>query len=234
MGEMTTGLEREGPLSQQQGLGAVERLVTEDNALLCLLLLALDERSHPGLPTANYAFVEFVRRTQHRLARKLLPLLRGDVHRTEDVVQETFLKVWKALPKFAPHRLGKGGVFAWLVKIAQNTAISQGRRKRPATDADFGPPTPDGSPRLPEPECPDADPSLQAQINEREVSVHDAIRQLHPSKQTVLRLHYHEDKSHKEIAELCGLTLGQVNMMLYSARQEIRARVENYVVGDRE
>ena len=45
--------------------------------------------------------------------------LQGKVD-ASDVVQETFLKVWKALPKFAPHRLGKGGVFAWLVKIAQN------------------------------------------------------------------------------------------------------------------
>jgi RNA polymerase sigma-70 factor, ECF subfamily len=233
MGEIA-GLEREGPLSQHQGTDPVERLVTEDTALISLLLLAQGARAHPGAPADNTAFVEFVRRTQHRLAHKLFPLLRGDVPRTEDVVQETFLKVWKALPKFAPDRLGKGGVFAWLVKIAQNTAISQGRRKRPSTNADFGTPAADGRPRLPEPECLDADPSLQAEINQRDERLHDAIRQLHPSKQTVLRLHYHEDKSHKEIAELCGLTLGQVNMMLYSARQEIKARVEKYVVGDRE
>jgi RNA polymerase sigma-70 factor (ECF subfamily) len=218
----------------------MEQFGPEALNLARLLLCAQSERAATGplrpvadaLPRKS-AFAEFVERTQHRLAQQVLPVVRGDVHRAEDVVQETYLKVWKALPQFDPAKLARRDPFAWLLKIARNTAISQGRRRRPTLRGTLTGPGGDIGPgRGIEPEAPEPGPVTRAEYNEREAALHRALGRLAEHKRTLLELHYREELSHREIAELCELTLGQVNMTLYSARQEIRTRLERYAGDD--
>jgi DNA-directed RNA polymerase specialized sigma24 family protein len=45
-------------------------------------------------------------------------------------------------------------------------------------------------------------------------------------------LHYRQERSHRQIADDQGLTTGQVNMTLYATRQELRAKLEKYVLDD--
>jgi RNA polymerase sigma-70 factor (ECF subfamily) len=227
-------------LSEQHATGSREPFGFEALDLARLLLCAQSERAAAGPPRAaavplprKSAFAEFVERTQHRLAQQVLPMVRGDVHRAEDVVQETYLKVWKALPQFDPARLARRDPFAWLLKIARNTAISQGRRRRPSLRGSLTAMSGDapGGPGI-EPETPEPGPVARAQYNEREAALYRALGRLAEHKRSLLELHYREELSHREIAELCELTLGQVNMTLYSARQEIRARLERYAGDD--
>ena len=51
----------------------------------------------------------------------------------EDIVQETFVKVWKNLKKFKPEQRFK----SWLLAIARNTTIDYIRKRRHANFSDF-------------------------------------------------------------------------------------------------
>jgi DNA-directed RNA polymerase specialized sigma24 family protein len=155
--------EREA-LSEQHGKGIREPL-DEDDALVRLLLEAQHERAcrprpepADGTPPRNSAFTEFVRRTERRLAQQVLPMVRGDVHQAEDVVQETYLRVWRGLAKFDPSKLAGGGPFAWLTTIAHNTAVSLSRRRRPVACSSLG--AADGL-GLPDPAAPEPGPSAR-------------------------------------------------------------------------
>src|SRR6201997_1538078 len=53
----------------------------------------------------------------------------GSLHDAEDLVQETFLRAWKAYDRFE----GKSSIRTWLHRIATNTCLSalEGRQRRP-------------------------------------------------------------------------------------------------------
>jgi RNA polymerase sigma-70 factor (ECF subfamily) len=70
------------------------------------------------------AFEELVRRTS-RLVFARLYLETGDVHRTEDLLQETLLTAFRSLHKLSEPRAFR----SWLLTIAQNVLIDSVRRK---------------------------------------------------------------------------------------------------------
>jgi RNA polymerase sigma-70 factor (ECF subfamily) len=80
----------------------------------------------PARRAPDDAFEELFSATHERLgaaARRMIP----DHHDAADVVQETYLKAWKALPHFR----GDAHVFTWLYAILLNTARTFLRRRRP-------------------------------------------------------------------------------------------------------
>ena len=58
----------------------------------------------------------------------------GSVHEAEDLVQETFLRAWKAAADFE----GRSSVRTWLYRIATNAALMnrRARRRRPSESLD--------------------------------------------------------------------------------------------------
>jgi len=57
----------------------------------------------------------------------VLPLVNGDVHAAEDVVQETMLRGWQHARELNPEHAG-----SWLHTVARNIAISAYHRRRRA------------------------------------------------------------------------------------------------------
>ena len=92
---------------------------------------ALVERVQAG---DKRAFDLLVLKYQHRLVKLIARYIR-DPSEVLDVAQESFLKAYRAIPKFR----GDSAFYTWLYRIAINTAknhlVSQGRRP-PDADID--------------------------------------------------------------------------------------------------
>jgi RNA polymerase sigma-70 factor (ECF subfamily) len=81
------------------------------------------------------AFELLVSKYQRKLMRLVSRLVR-DQAEAEDVVQEAFIKAYRALPQFR----GDSAFYTWLYRIGINTAknylVTQGRRAPTSTEAD--------------------------------------------------------------------------------------------------
>lgn len=123
----------------------------------------------------------------------------------EDLFQEVFLNVHKALPKFR----GEAAVATWLYRITVNTAINYlKKRDRHRTVI-----TVLSSLRIIETEEP---------IIAEATALEKPLRKLNPRQRLVLILSDVEEKKLEEIAEVTGLPLGTVKSTLHRAREAVK------------
>lgn len=158
------------------------------------------------------AYRELYRRFRPALRRLLAGFASLDTDEVEDIVQESFVRAFRALPKLKERQAFP----AWLMTIGRNRAISMAERKLTAAKAK------QELASEPEPETTLVPPALQ---REREVEeVRRLIDELPegPEKQTV-QLFYVEGKlSAREIADQLGVGKSAVTMRL----ERFRARVK--------
>ena len=145
-----------------------------------------------------------------RIAYALILRIVRDTGIAEDLVQETFLRVWNRVPFFDPD---KGSFGPWLLTIAHNRAIDYVRsvRSRQNTVA------------FDETDHPGLATDPKAFDNARRVRA--AMRRLLPNHLRVIELAYFEGLSQLEVAERLGQPLGTVKswvrMALHSLREEL-------------
>ena len=115
----------------------------------------------------------------------------------EDVTQETFLKAWKNISRF---RVGEN-FRTWLLKIARNTAIDFLRKRRTPSFSEFGNEEEGELAYLDV-----ADPAPSQFENAASASdwadIDRLVKKLSPGHQEILHLHYGEDLTFREIAEI--------------------------------
>ena len=120
----------------------------------------------------------------------------------EEVLQETFLEVWRRAREFEPSR---GGLETWVMMIARTRAIDRKRTlgtvARVAEEASTQPPPVSATP---------VDPSESAEQGQERARVVTAMRELPPEQRQVVELAYFEGLSQREIAERTGDPLGTV------------------------
>jgi RNA polymerase sigma-70 factor, ECF subfamily len=119
----------------------------------------------------------------------------------EDVLQETFLAVWKGAASYRP----QGTPQAWMWVIARNQAALLMRRRGPVTAP------------LQEVRHTGLDPAEAAIIRA------DITAALDSPEGLVLRLMYVEDRPVAEIAALLGIPAGTVKSRAHRARRMLRA-----------
>lgn len=151
-----------------------------------------------------------------RLAYSVIVGIVRDSGIAEDLVQETFLRVWNRAQAF---EAGKGALGPWLLAVARNRAIdyirsSQSRMDRNAYELDVR-----------------EHPSLFVDM-ERDVVNADharllktAIAKLQPNQQKVIELAYYEGLSQTEMAERMGQPLGTVKTWVRSALKVLREEI---------
>lgn len=129
----------------------------------------------------------------------------------EDVVQETFLEIWRRAGQFDTQR---GGAAAWVVTIARSRAIdrlrSTGTTSRAIESAS-------GSLRP----APELLPSEQAERRRNEVRVAEALGALPPEQRHAIELAYFEGLSQSEIAARTSSPLGTVKMRVKLALSKL-------------
>lgn len=127
----------------------------------------------------------------------------------EDVLQETFLAVWKGARGYRP----QGAAAAWLWVIARNQAALLLRKRGPATAP------------LPAAETgADAEDPVEAALTRADLDA--AATALGPPggpEREVWRLLYVEDRPIAEVAELMGVPEGTVKSRAHRARRLLRA-----------
>lgn len=157
----------------------------------------------------------------------------GSVHDAEDLVQETYLRAWKAYEGFK----GNASVRTWLHRIATNTCLTalESRKKRPLPSG-LGQPSSDPTGELTtnheipwlEP-LPDAhedpsDPSVLVGSRESvRLAFIAALQHLPPRQRAVLVLRDVLQWKAAEVAEAVGATTASVNSLLQRARAQLEA-----------
>lgn len=147
-----------------------------------------------------------------RLAYSLIVRVVRDGALAEDLVQETFLRVWNRAQGFDAQR---GALGPWLLAVARNRAIdylrSASGRERNAMELD------------------DVDhPSLYTDM-ERDILASDkarliraALEKLAPNQREVIELAYFEGLTQTEMAERMGQPLGTVKTWVRTALKNLR------------
>jgi RNA polymerase sigma-70 factor (ECF subfamily) len=145
---------------------------------------------------------------------------------SEEVVQETFLDVLRALPRYRTK--GPARFETWLYRVTANRCKMRWRRKRlPTVDwEEIG----EALAAIPDP-LPDHDPERVAQQGETRRAVWSAVGQLDRIYREVIVLRYGHDLSYKEIAQSLDIRIGTVKSRLNTAHRKL---VEIIGGGDRE
>jgi RNA polymerase sigma-70 factor (ECF subfamily) len=153
------------------------------------------------------AFETLLVRFSPRL-RYFLRRILGETERTEDVLQDVWLQVFRGLPTLAD----AGAFRAWLYRIARDRAYRE-FRKRPLPlqlqeDADLA-----GEP----------DPDFPAESIEQ---IHAALDRLIAEHREVLVLRFLEEMSYEEIARVTGCPLGTVRSRLHYAKLALHSALQ--------
>lgn len=170
-------------------------------------------RAQRGDPRARRDLVE-------RYQRPVFALLSRMMHRrdlppgVEDLAQETFLRVFRALPAY--DRDGPAKLSTWILTIASNLAIDAIRRRRIPTqplDAALEPIGPGRSDA-------EAERLRLAEVLRR------AIDDLSPEHRAAFLLREYHEFEYAEIASALAIDLGTVKSRLSRARAALRRSLE--------
>ena len=130
----------------------------------------------------------------------------GSREQAEDVMQETYLRVWEAAPAYR----AQGSPMAWLLTIARNLARMQLRAGQRLTELD-------------EPQwlaLPDDAPGL---TSDERLLLQDALARLEPESRRIVLLHAAAGLKHREIAALLELPLATVLSRHHRAMKKLKA-----------
>ncbi|BCX89136.1 RNA polymerase sigma-70 factor, ECF subfamily [Methylomarinovum tepidoasis] len=146
-----------------------------------------------------------------------------------DVAQETFIKAYRALPRFR----GDSAFYTWLYRIAINTAKNHiaARARRPS-DSEIELETAEqfeGAVRLKDQETPEGI-LLSEEIAD---AVRQAIEELPDELRTAIILREFEGLSYEEIAQAMGCPVGTVRSRIFRAREAIDKKLRTLQSGMR-
>jgi RNA polymerase sigma-70 factor (ECF subfamily) len=167
----------------------------------------------------------------YRVARRLT----HDATRAEDLVQETYLRAFRARDDFD---LQEYGIRPWLVRIMHNLHFSRSQREKrqPVAvddvhlDSSSGSGTGGGSGGASDSTILLQDPASFEGMDERLVH---AIEELPEEYQTVMVLWAIEEFSYIEIAEAVDVPIGTVMSRLHRARQRLAEKLQEFAKKER-
>ncbi len=163
------------------------------------------------------AFDELVRRTRrpaYRLARRIT----RNHEDADDVVQESYVKAYRALRRYDPAR----AFGPWFFTIVARSALSQVRNRARRATVPLDEPGPDGTTladRL-------HDETMDLAGRQRLMDVERAMSSLSDEHRGILALRVDADLSYSDIAEVLDLPVGTVMSRLARAREALLEEVE--------
>ena len=160
--------------------------------------LAGDERAFRKILESHYTLIYSVVRG-----------VAGQRGETDDIVQEVFIKIFRALGDFR----GDSRLSTWIYRIARNEALNAMDRRRPQV--------------IPIEDCmelPDAGESPDAALRRRmsRERLERLMERLDENQRVAIELRYVSEKSYEEIAEIMQIPLGTVKTYIYRAKLSLK------------
>jgi RNA polymerase sigma-70 factor, ECF subfamily len=175
------------------------------------------------------SFESLVEHYQNRLVGILFHLV-GSKEEAEDLCQEVFLRIYKARKGYRP----RAKFATWLFTIANNLALNHLRSKGRNPSVPMGGGGTSGS----QPMAPvarqlisrETTPSAQLRKAELTELVHEALGVLNEDQKMAVLLNKFEEMSYAEIADVMGRSPAAIKSLLARARNELRERLEPYLL----
>lgn len=126
----------------------------------------------------------------------------NDTAAAKDLAQETFIKVWKQLPNFK----NESSIGTWIFRIASNTCLRQIQKDK----------------KMPKSELPleIKDEILETNIEKDIQLLYQYISELQEVERIIISLEL-EDMNQKEIAEIVGLSEGNVRVKIHRIKEKL-------------
>jgi RNA polymerase sigma factor (sigma-70 family) len=136
-------------------------------------------------------------------------ILNGDLERAREVVQDAMLKLYLTDPERVRENLK-----AWLFTVCRNRALDILRKDQ---RLDLGNEDALGLAVSFEP-----DPAENADVQEMHARLWQMVDRLRPNQREVIRLKFMHDCSYQEIANVTGLSIGNVGFIMHTAIKKLR------------
>ena len=187
-----------------------------------LKFIALVERAQGG---DQRAFEMLVIKYQRRVERLIGRMVR-DVDLVQDIAQESFIRAYRALPKFR----GDSAFYTWLYRIVVNTAkkaLVELKRDLLVSEATLAGShdEDDETSRVDREPSMDATPESLLASKQVAQAVNAAIDALSPDLRRAIMLREIEGLSYEEIAEMMDSPIGTVRSRIFRAREFIALRL---------
>lgn len=133
----------------------------------------------------------------------------------EDVLQQTFLRAYRALPRFR----GESKFTTWLWRVAVSAALTDRKSKARATPA-VDDAALDGR------AAPGPPPSADAESADDAAMLRAHLAALPRRERALLHMRYQEGKSFEEISDLMDMPVGTLKSLVFRAKAELRRNME--------
>ena len=154
------------------------------------------------------AMADFYRLYENRLYKFILSKL-NDSFEASDILNETFLEVWRKANTFE----GRSKVSTWLFGIAYYKTMDRHRKKKPMLiDEDNFPEIVDNSP----------DAMVCLLSEERSSHVKYCLKTLKDAHRVVMQLSFFEDMTYGEIAKIVDCPEGTVKTRMFHAKEMMK------------
>ena len=175
-----------------------------------------------GDETALAPLVEKYKRMVYRLAMQITK----NHADADDVMQETFIKVYRSIRTFR-----KDAAFeTWLYRIAVNEALNFVKRRERQRESTLETASEAEYEAITRYRAQIAnDPHVHAEKAELRHHVTEAVNNLSLKHRTVVILHEFEGLTHAEIASILNCSEGTVRSRLHYARKKLRTLLKSYV-----
>jgi RNA polymerase sigma-70 factor (ECF subfamily) len=176
------------------------------------------------------AFNAFVLRYQDRVFRVLLRMI-GDRAEAEDLAQEVFISIFKAIESFR----GDSQLSTWVYRVAANHCRNRlkylARRRRQLTD-DFDEESVADAQSVTTPDR-QGTPDRLLEARQTEALLEQGLSRLDDEQRELVVLREVEHLSYEEIMAITGLPEGTVKSRLHRARSALREHLERAERGGR-
>lgn len=176
------------------------------------LSLGVLQRAKAGEEAACRAFLARYRTMVGALLHRMLSTA-GLQSLVEDLAQETFLRAFRALPRFDPE--GPARLSTWLLRIAARLAINELKRRRPRV-----------VPTQPDALAGSRSADFEHRRKRLAEAIQRAVAELPPEFRAAFLLREYHGREYAEIAMMLGIEVGTVKSRLGRARARLREALE--------